>query len=59
MWDCGYGQVHITKYRNELEFARANVPTCSNCKFQKDSVCMVSGEMTALDDYCGDWEYDE
>ena len=57
--DCGYGQVHITKYRNELEFARANVPTCSNCKFQKDSVCMVSGEMTTLDDYCSDWEYDE
>lgn len=30
--DCSYHEIHITKYRNELEARRVGVPCCESCE---------------------------
>ena len=30
--NCSYHEIHITKYRNELEAKRASVPCCGSCE---------------------------
>ena len=63
--DCGYDEVHITKYPNELRYRRANVPTCSNCKHLTDKNhpisqwCLLTNDPVKHNEYCMDWELDE
>ena len=62
--DCYYHEIHITKYRNELEAKRGDVPTCENCKHLSTSlkgnpICRLYDGLTELDDYCNEWDYDE
>jgi len=58
--DCRYGQISMTRYMNALEFNRANIPTCENCKHcTVNQWCYLTNEPVATDEYCDDWEYDE
>jgi hypothetical protein len=61
--DCIYGPVPITKYRLELETARANVPTCENCKhyidFKLNSLCGITEELTNPNEHCEYWEMED
>lgn len=65
--DCEYSQISMTKYLNALEFARANIPTCENCKhFLNPETyhsinlwCSLHEDNISLDGYCSEWEFNE
>ena len=63
--DCYYHEIHVTKYRNELEAKRAEVPCCGSCDYISPQVksdgsiitwCNHHQQETNQDEYCSDWE---
>lgn len=65
--DCSYHEIHITKYRNELEGMRAEVPCCGSCdhaspQIQSDGssiiFCNSVQQKVTENEYCGSWEYE-
>ena len=63
--DCYYHEIHITKYRNELEAQRGEVPCCESCDYISPQVksdgssitwCNHHQQETNQDEYCSDWE---
>ena len=63
--DCYYHEIHITKYRNELEAQRGEVPCCGSCDYISPQVksdgssitwCNHHQQETNQDEYCSDWE---
>lgn len=63
--DCHYHEIHITKYRNELEAKRGEVPCCGSCDNASPQVksdgsniifCNSLHQEVSEDEYCCGWE---
>lgn len=63
--DCYYHEIHITKYRNELEAMRAQVPCCGSCDHASPQIksdglsiifCNSLHQEVSEDEYCCGWE---
>lgn len=63
--DCYYHEIHVTKYRNELEAKRGEVPCCGSCDYITSQVksdgagiiwCKQHQQEVNEDEYCSDWE---
>ena len=65
--DCYYHEIHITKYRNELEAKRGEVPCCGSCdnaspqiKSDGSSIifCKSVNQEVTENEYCCSWEHE-